>query len=1287
MQEVKIQYKNWVPHHQHSYSSLLDAISKPKDMVKYCAEQGYRAMAITDHGVISNHVAISKECKKVGIKPILGIEAYVCDQSATIKSAENRHNTHLVLLSKNLKGWKNMVRFVSETNKPEHFYYKPRACFTILKEFLGDGNTIAISGHPGSTLGECIWESNKAYRCKTAEESLTHLRPDYKQIAIDCIEKHIEIFGVDNFFVEIQLIDEKNLPMSRVAAELFREIVAESKGRYRAVATADSHYIRKEDVVYQRILLCSSLGKTLPKVKAALKAGEDVPLGSFFVSDNYHIPTYNEMEVIHTKEELDNSILIADMCEDYDILSKPKLPSYKVPEGYTQISYLRELCENGWKTKLVDKWAVSTPDQEKKYRDRLEAELSLIEEADLAGYFLIVWDIINFCHSKLWMTGIARGSVGGSLVSYLTGITGLDPIPYDLLFERFMNPGRTKKGKLPDIDMDVPSEHRDEIIQYIKDKYGAEKIGQICTFGSLMGRSALKEVLRIEDAASFGEMNEMTEWIPDQAQIADELEATGEESIIRWALTNRASKLEKWCTLNSDGTLDGPYAEYFAKAIAIEGTHKSQGKHAAGVIISSEVLAECCPMVRHKEGDVVSGFEMNDLESLGLVKFDILGLSLLTKLMAIKDHLPEGKDMNDLEDPETWYRLSDGDVKGVFQLELQKRWTKKLRPENIHHLAALVSIIRPGVTESMEDGKSMTQHYIDRKNGDMEVPSIHPIVDAALKTTYNVIVYQENAMLLAKEIAGFNLEQADDLRNAIGKKLTDVMAKVKIEFMDGVKEAGIVDEETSVKIFDWIEKSQRYSFNACLSASTMIECEGGHHKSITEVATGENILTPKGLAKVVNKYSHGLKDVYSITLESGKSIDCTLDHKFMCEGGKIKTLEKILQYGCRIVTQGNNMPVETVVGIRYLGKIETYDIEIDSEDHIFWGNGIATSNSHAYAYGQNAYYTAYCKTHATLKFYEVCLNLSDSKLDKLVEIKELVNDARLHKIDITAPSLSNFYLEFTLHQPSTISFGVGHIKNVGTTESKKLAKLQETINKKDPDAFKNLSWIEILMKFRKVKTSTMTALISTGSLNGPNNTNFRNLMNYEYDTFKDLTDKELEYIEAHMDRSKNLLWHIDNMINHHKIGSARLKTVLGLKTTLSKQMYGLSDSAGWIAQTEKFYMGTCLTPVQIETGDTALIDTSCREIMMGEARGDVTIGVTVNSVYEHTVKRGKSIGQVMAFITGDDGTSELSNIVAFCDQYRMFGHLLLQGNSVIISGKIQNKDGERSFIVDNVLQV
>lgn len=411
MEEIKstTQYKGWVPTHVHSHFSLQDGFSKPEDIAEYCRDQGYKAAACTDHGSGSALTTFFKACKKFGIKSLLGIEGYLCEQPATIKSPENRHLSHIVMLSKNLQGWKNLVRFISETNKPEHFYYKPRACWGMLKEFLGDGNTIAISGHCGSSLGEVIWTSPQAYRCKSAEESRQYLWPDWKERAIASIEKHIETFGKNNFFVEIQLIDEKFLPMTRLAAECFREIVKESNGRYLSVGTSDSHYVRREDAQYQRIMLASNLGLTLPKIRAKMNSGEDVPLGNFFISNNYHIPTFDEMRVLHTDEELNNSVLIADMCEDYDILSKPKLPHFICPDGLTEISYLRQLCEEGWQTKLVGGSKIQESEQEKKYKDRLEMELGVIDKANLSGYFLIVWDITNFCRSLTGMSPTGRG--------------------------------------------------------------------------------------------------------------------------------------------------------------------------------------------------------------------------------------------------------------------------------------------------------------------------------------------------------------------------------------------------------------------------------------------------------------------------------------------------------------------------------------------------------------------------------------------------------------------------------------------------------------------------------------------------------------------------------------------------------------------------------------------------------------------------------------------------------------------------------------------------------------
>lgn len=492
-----------------------------------------------------------------------------------------------------------------------------------------------------------------------------------------------------------------------------------------------------------------------------------------------------------------------------------------------------------------------------------------------------------------------HNSAAGCLISYLIGITGIDPIPHKLLFSRFYNSSRA--GSLPDIDLDVESAKRGEIIEYIKSKYGAEKVSQMVTFGCLMGRSALKEVLRIEDVVSFAEMNDITAYIPNEAEIADDLESSGETSIIRWSLINRPNKFAQWCQIEEDGSLTGDLAEYFEKAIKLEGTPKSQGKHAAGVIISSQPLAKICPMVRDKDGNPVAGFEMGSLESLGHVKFDILGIDFLDKIAEIAR---DGNlNINDFEDKQTWESLCNGDTKGVFQLERQSRWTKALKPQNIDHLSALTAIIRPGVVEAIEDGKPMTKHYIDRKNLVEEMPSIHSDLDAILKDTYGVLVYQETAMLLAREIAGFSLNEADLLRKAIGKKKVDLMTKVKNEFMTKAKELGKYSEEIYTKIFDWIEKSQRYSFNASVTENCFVETIVGELKSILDINIGEQILSPSGPTTVLNKFDHGEQEVYEIILESGKQIECTLEHKFLCEDKQVRKLYDIIINNHKIITQ------------------------------------------------------------------------------------------------------------------------------------------------------------------------------------------------------------------------------------------------------------------------------------------------------------------------------------------------------------------------------------------------
>lgn len=395
------------------------------------------------------------------------------------------------------------------------------------------------------------------------------------------------------------------------------------------------YYASKEEASLHRVLLCSDMKTTLPKITAKLKKEEQVDNQIFFTCDNFYIPE----NLVCDQTELKAIEKINDSCEEYEIAERPKLPKFDCPNGYTEDEYLKELCRRGWKKLLIPSGKIDDEKSKQIYLERIKKEMDIIFKAGLSGYFLIVQDIINFVRSRGWLPGPGRGSAGGSLVSYLTEIITVDPIEYGLIFERFYSEGRNTGDhiSLPDIDMDVPSEHRDEVIDYIKQKYGYNRVSQMATFGRLQGRSAAKEILRINEAVSFSEMNEITESIPDEALISDQLELMDEEdrSIIKWTLINNPKDLEKWCKLNNNGELEGPLANIFDQAIKLEGTNKSQGRHAAGVIISSENLQDCCLMIKDSEDKMIAGFEMGDLETLGHVKFDVLGISLLSKIMDI----------------------------------------------------------------------------------------------------------------------------------------------------------------------------------------------------------------------------------------------------------------------------------------------------------------------------------------------------------------------------------------------------------------------------------------------------------------------------------------------------------------------------------------------------------------------------------------------------------------------------------------------------------------------------
>jgi DNA polymerase-3 subunit alpha len=522
---------NWVPLNVKTHFSLQRGFSKPDKLAKKCKEFGYTACAITDINTISGAVTFYKECKKNGIKPIIG---------CTLEFDNGKKKT---LISKNKRGWYALIDLVSKKNM-----YEDDVVYKLIQSSL-DENLICVDG--------------------------------LKQYS--------------------------------------------------------TYYVESSEAEVHRILLCSGMKTTMSKAKSKLDSFKH--LKPFFSSDSFYLPNMQEVEEKYTSEQISLSVEIADQCEEYNILGAPMLPEFDCPDDYTEDEYLKQLCRDGWRKLLTETGKVDDETRKQQYLDRIKNEMDVIFEAKLSGYFLIVQDIVNHVRSQNWLPGPGRGSAAGCLISYLIGITEIDPIEYDLIFERFYNAGRNTEDhvSLPDIDLDVPAENRDEVITYIKSKYGQDNVSQMITFNKLQGRAALKEIMRINSTVSFGEMNDVTKNIPNEADVSDLIEQSGEKSLIKWTLKYQPEVLDRWCKLNSEDDLVGPLSLVFEQAMDIEGTIKSQGKHAAGVIISSNKLTQVCPMVQDKNNNLVAGFEMGDLEEQGHVKFDILGIDLLSKIMEIKE--------------------------------------------------------------------------------------------------------------------------------------------------------------------------------------------------------------------------------------------------------------------------------------------------------------------------------------------------------------------------------------------------------------------------------------------------------------------------------------------------------------------------------------------------------------------------------------------------------------------------------------------------------------------------
>ena len=749
--------------HVHTEFSLLDGSCKIKEIVARAKELGMDSLAITDHGVMYGVIDFYKAAKEVGIKPIIGCEVYVAPGSRFNKEAgqsEDKYH-HLVLLAENNKGYSNLMKIVSK-GFIDGFYYKPRVDYEVLEQY-----------HEGIiALSACLAGEVQKYLARGFYE-------EGKKAAL----KYQDIFGKANYYLELQdhgIPEQKmvNSSLLRMSKELDIELVA----------TNDVHYINAEDSVAHDILLCIQTGKKVSDEDRMRYEG-----GQFYLKSE------DEMRKLfpYALQALENTHKIAQRCNVEIEFGVTKLPRYDVPDGYTSWEYLNYLCTKG----LNEKY----PDDDGTLRERLDYELGIINKMGYVDYFLIVWDFINYAKSNDIMVGPGRGSAAGSIVSYCLGITDIDPIKYDLLFERFLNPERVS---MPDIDVDFCYERRQEVIDYVVRKYGKDRVVQIVTFGTLAARNVIRDVGRVLDLP-YAIVDEVAKMIPKDIGITIQKALDQSEDFRKLYNSNEEVK------------------NLINMAKRLEGLPRHTSMHAAGVVISQKSVDEYVPLSRASDGSVTTQYIMTTLEELGLLKMDFLGLRTLTVIQNAVKYAEKSTgrkiDINkiDYNDKNVLDYIGTGKTDGIFQLESSgmKNFMKELKPQSLEDIIAGISLYRPGPMDFIPK-------YLEGKNNPDNITYDCPQLEKILKPTYGCIVYQEQVMQIVRELAGYTLGRSDLVRRAMSKKKQSVMEKEKKNFVYGNPEENVkgciangIDEQIAIKIYNDMMDFAKYAFNKSHAAA------------------------------------------------------------------------------------------------------------------------------------------------------------------------------------------------------------------------------------------------------------------------------------------------------------------------------------------------------------------------------------------------------------------------------------------------------------------------------------
>ncbi len=744
--------------HVHSHYSLLDGLGKIDALVQRAKELNMTSLALTDHGVMYGIIEFVQTCQEHGIKPIVGMETYLAPNGHRNKRGKiDTSPRHLTLLAQNNIGYKHLIKLTTQAHL-HGYYYRPRIDYELLKQY--SEGLIVLSGCLNGDIAKAITEG----------------RPEDAQTLI---RWHMETFGPDRFYLEVQ--DHPSLPIQGKLNDILIRYAKQFS--LPLVATADAHYIKPEDAEAQDVLLCVQTGRTVQETGRLSMLGED-----------YSLKTQEEVKQAwrHLPEAITNTQKIAEMCKVSLEFGVNKLPPYPLPKGKTPDQALHEACLEG----INKRYPAGAPSG---LQERLKYEIEVIKKTGFAPYFLIVADFVNEAKRRGILVGPGRGSAAGSLVSYVTNITNVDPLKYNLLFERFLNPERVS---MPDIDLDFADDRRAEVIDYVRQKYGAEHVSQIITFGTMAARAAVRDAGRAL-GYPYTFCDGIAKAIPP--------------------FTNFEQALQQSPELKQMYDGDPQAKKLIDTARKLEGVCRHASTHAAAVVITDEPLTEYVPLqlssTSEEAKDTVTQYAMGPVESLGLLKMDFLGLKNLTIIQKTIGIIGERHSINinldalPLDDDKAYKLLQEGKSVGVFQLESSgmKRYLKELKPTEFEDIISILALYRPGPMDSIPD-------FIAAKHGRKKITYLHPILEPILEKTYGVIVTQDQVLQIARDFAGFSYAEADILRKAVGKKIKQLLNEQRQKFIDGAITARGIDKATAKKVWDFIEPFARYGFNRAHAA-------------------------------------------------------------------------------------------------------------------------------------------------------------------------------------------------------------------------------------------------------------------------------------------------------------------------------------------------------------------------------------------------------------------------------------------------------------------------------------